>query len=83
MFEPDSSQEATPAIEVLARVDVLATEAGMLPEMIGIGGKRVGLNPKHWLYRAICLRMTWNEHTLVTKKAFNAAVATVSEFTLR
>jgi hypothetical protein len=83
MSEAKSTQESTPSIEVLARVDVLAKEAGMLPEMVVIGGKRVDVNPKFWLYRAICLRMTWNEHTLVTQDAFNAAVESVREITLR
>jgi hypothetical protein len=83
MSEAEITQGTEPTIEVLARVDVLAKEAGMLPEMVGIGGKRVGVNPKHWLYRAICLRMTWTEHTLVTQEAFDSAVATVSEITLR
>ena len=84
MSEHDiENSEAPAAIEVLARVDVLAREAGMLPELVPIGGKRVDVNPKHWLYRAICLRMTWSEHTLVTQEAFNAAVAAVSEITLR
>jgi hypothetical protein len=83
MREAEFTQEETPPVEVVARVDLLAKEAGMLPEMVGVGGKRVGVNPKHWLYRAICLRMTWNEHTLVTQEAFNTAVETVSEFTLR
>ena len=80
-----NEDDATQTIEVLARVEVLAREAGMLPEFVQTGksSQPAEHNPKHWLYRAICLRMTWNEHTLVTKDAFNAAVAAVSETPLR
>ena len=77
-----SKDEPSEPIEVVGRVDAFAREAGLLPELVSVG-KRPDVNPRHWLYRAICLRMTWNEHTLVTPKAFNEALATVGDITIR
>ena len=83
MSKPDTKQsDAAPVVEVVGRVDAFAQEAGLLPEFVPASGKRVIHNPRHWVYRAICLRMTWNEHTLVTQQQFSAAVEAVSEITL-
>jgi hypothetical protein len=73
-----------PAVEVVARLDLLATEAGMLPEGLATGSPSnpVKQNPKLWIYRAICVRYRWNEHSLITKSDFDAAVKAVSHFSV-
>ena len=84
-FDSNDRKEDAPPIEALSRVDILARDAGMLPEFLASGkaSRPAEHNPRHWLYRAVCLRMTWTEHDLVTPKAFDAAVEAVSDFPVR
>jgi hypothetical protein len=80
-----TKNEATKPIEVLARVDVLASAAGLLPEFLAStqAARPAQQNPRHWIYRAVCVRTGWTEHSLVTQEAFNQAVEAVSEITVR
>lgn len=66
------------------RLDELARESGLLPENLfgGVTGRQIQQNPKFWLYRVICERYRWNEHSRITKSEFDAAIAAVSHFSV-
>lgn len=83
MQSEDEAQE-TPPSSVVARLDDLAKAAGMLPEFLATGkpSRPVEQNPKFWLYRAICVRNRWNEHSQVTQEDFDDAVKAVANFTV-
>ena len=66
------------------RLDDLAREAGLLPEgqASGVAARPFAQNPKFWIYRAICDRYRWNEHSRITRTAFETAVKAVSHFSV-
>ena len=78
--EPEREPEQQPAQEPEAfRVESLAREAGIFPEVAGRS-----VNQRFWIFRLICARRTWTEHSRVTRTDFDAALADAAgSFTLR
>ena len=96
-MKSDESKEPTPTTSAPAplpkpaavepervRLEDLAKAADLLPQNLATGSpsRPVSQNPKFWLYRAICVRYRWDEHSLITKSEFDAAIAAVSHFSV-
>jgi len=83
-MSPDDQLERANESEQLRRLDDLAKTAGLLPQFLATGqpSRPMAQNRKFWLYRAICVRWRWDQHTRMTQTEFDAAVAAVSNFTV-
>jgi hypothetical protein len=76
--------EPTKAAPKATRLDELAKAAGLLPQFMATGqpSRPMAQNKRFWLYRAICVRYRWNEHSRITQTEFETAVAAVSNFSV-
>jgi len=80
-------REAPPVapVEVLIRVEELGRAGGFLPEFVPGPSKRqpLAVNPKHYLFVAVCAKARWSLHSLVTQKQFDAAISAVDDGAVR
>jgi hypothetical protein len=64
--EPETTEQAPETF----RVEALAREAGIFPEVAGRS-----VNQRFWIFCVLCGRRAWTEHTRVTRTEFDAAMA--------